>query len=100
MALSARSRHTSVQARVRRASDAEPELDHLRTETRPDAGTLLRRSRKQVEPSRRGGGQRQLEREGALRQRRLGQLGTVDSAGAVEVEEEDEPEEKPAKEKE
>jgi DnaK suppressor protein len=44
--------------------------------------------------------QAQLEREGALRQRRLGQLGTVDSAGAVEVEEEDEVEEKPAKEKE
>src|SRR5437763_15323570 len=37
--------------------------------------------------------QGQLEREGALRQRRLGTLGTVDSAGAVEVEsEEDEPE--------
>jgi DnaK suppressor protein len=44
--------------------------------------------------------QAQLERDGALRQRRLGQLGTVDSAGAVEVEEEDEVEEKPAKEKE
>jgi RNA polymerase-binding transcription factor DksA len=45
--------------------------------------------------------QGQLEREGALRQRRLGTLGTVDSAGAVEVEsEEEEPEEKPAKEKE
>ena len=45
--------------------------------------------------------QGQLEREGALRQRRLGTLGTVDSAGAVEVDsEEDEPEEKPAKEKE
>ena len=44
--------------------------------------------------------QAQLEREGALRQRRLGQLGTVDSAGAVEVEEDDEVEEKPAKEKE
>jgi len=44
--------------------------------------------------------QAQLEREGALRQRRLGQLGTVDSAGAVEVEEEEEAEEKPAKEKE
>jgi RNA polymerase-binding transcription factor DksA len=44
--------------------------------------------------------QAQLEREGALRQRRLGALGTVDSAGAVEVEEEDEAEEKPAKEKE
>ena len=45
--------------------------------------------------------QGQLEREGALRQRRLGTLGTVDSAGAVEVEaEEEEAEEKPAKEKE
>src|SRR3954471_15511686 len=45
--------------------------------------------------------QGQLEREGALRQRRLGTLGTVDSAGAVEVESEDEEaEEKPAKEKE
>src|SRR5437868_7131162 len=43
--------------------------------------------------------QAQLERDGALRQRRLGALGTVDSAGAVEVEEEDEAEEKPAKEK-
>jgi len=46
--------------------------------------------------------QAQLERDGALRQRRLGALGTVDSAGAVEVETEEEPEveEKPAKEKE
>jgi RNA polymerase-binding transcription factor DksA len=44
--------------------------------------------------------QGQLEREGALRQRRLGALGTVDSAGGTEVEEEDEVEEKPAKEKE
>lgn len=44
--------------------------------------------------------QGQLEREGALRQRRLGALGTVDSVGAVEVEEDDEVEEKPAKEKE
>jgi RNA polymerase-binding transcription factor DksA len=45
--------------------------------------------------------QGQLEREGALRQRRLGTLGTVDNAGAVEVEsEEDEAEEKPVKEKE
>ena len=44
--------------------------------------------------------QAQLEREGALRQRRLGQLGTVDSSGATEVEaEEEEAEEKPAKEK-
>jgi RNA polymerase-binding transcription factor DksA len=44
--------------------------------------------------------QAQLEREGALRQRRLGALGTVDSVGAVEVEEDEEVEEKPAKEKE
>ncbi len=45
--------------------------------------------------------QAQLERDGALRSRRLGQLGSVDSAGAVDVEEtDDEPEEKPAKEKE
>ena len=44
--------------------------------------------------------QAQLEREGALRQRRLGALGTVDSVGIAEVEaEEEEPEEKP-KEKE
>lgn len=45
--------------------------------------------------------QAQLERDGALRQRRIGQLGTVDNVGVTEVEtEEDEPEEKPAKEKE
>jgi DnaK suppressor protein len=45
--------------------------------------------------------QAQLERDGALRQRRLGQLGSVDSVGVAEVEEEaEEPEEKPAKEKE
>jgi RNA polymerase-binding transcription factor DksA len=44
--------------------------------------------------------QAQLEKEGALRQRRLGALGTVDAVGAPEVEtEEEEPEEKP-KEKE
>ena len=44
--------------------------------------------------------QAQLEREGALRQRRLGALGTVDSVGVNEVEaEEEEAEEKP-KEKE
>jgi RNA polymerase-binding transcription factor DksA len=44
--------------------------------------------------------QAQLERDGALRHRRLGALGTVDSVGAVEVEEtEGEEEEKPAKEK-
>jgi len=45
--------------------------------------------------------QDKLEREGALRQKRLGALGTVDSAGSNEAEEsDDEPEEKPAKEKE
>ncbi len=44
--------------------------------------------------------QAQLEREGALRQRRLGALGTVDTVGAPEAEEEAEEEEKPAKEKE
>ena len=43
--------------------------------------------------------QAQLERDGALRQRRLGQLGSIDSAGVAEVEEEEEPEEK-VKEKE
>jgi DnaK suppressor protein len=43
--------------------------------------------------------QAQLEREGALRQRRLGTLGTIDTVGAPEVEEEAEEEEKPAKEK-
>lgn len=43
--------------------------------------------------------QAQLEREGALRQRRLGQLGTVDTSGGVEADEEEEAEEKPAKEK-
>jgi len=45
--------------------------------------------------------QAQLERDGALRQRRIGQLGTVDNAGVTEVETDDEePEEKPVKEKE
>ena len=44
--------------------------------------------------------QAQLEREGALRQRRLGTLGSVDSVGVAEIEEEEEAEEKPAKEKE
>ena len=44
--------------------------------------------------------QAQLEKDGALRQRRLGALGSVDNVGSVEVEEEDEVEEKPAKEKE
>jgi hypothetical protein len=47
--------------------------------------------------------QAQLEREGALRSRRLGALGSVDMVGTTESEESDheEPEEKPAaKEKE
>jgi RNA polymerase-binding transcription factor DksA len=44
--------------------------------------------------------QAQLERDGAMRQRRLGALGTVDSTGVTEVEEEEEAEERPAKEKE
>jgi RNA polymerase-binding transcription factor DksA len=45
--------------------------------------------------------QAQLEKEGALRQRRLGALGSVDSVGVTEVEtDDDEPEEKPSKEKE
>jgi RNA polymerase-binding transcription factor DksA len=45
--------------------------------------------------------QAQLEKEGALRQRRLGALGTVDSVGVNESEgEDDEPEEKAPKEKE
>jgi RNA polymerase-binding transcription factor DksA len=43
--------------------------------------------------------QAQLEKEGALRQRRLGALGTVDAIGTTEIEsEEDEPEEKVKKE--
>ena len=44
--------------------------------------------------------QAQLEREGALRQRRLGALGTIDTLGPAEVEEETEDEEKSPKEKE
>ncbi len=44
--------------------------------------------------------QAQLERDGALRQRRLGTLGTVDTAAGPEVEEEEETEEKAVKEKE
>jgi RNA polymerase-binding transcription factor DksA len=44
--------------------------------------------------------QSQLERDGALRQRRLGQLGTVDNSGGGDVDEEDEVEEKPVKDKE
>jgi RNA polymerase-binding transcription factor DksA len=44
--------------------------------------------------------QAQLEREGAIRQRRLGSLGVVDVVAPPEVDEELEEEEKPAKEKE
>jgi DnaK suppressor protein len=46
--------------------------------------------------------QAQLERDGALRQRRLGALGTVDAVGLAEVEsdEGEEPEEKPKEQKE
>jgi DnaK suppressor protein len=44
--------------------------------------------------------QGQLEREGALRSRRLGQLGTIDSAGAAEVESDDDEAEEKTKEKE
>ncbi len=44
--------------------------------------------------------QAQLERDGALRQRRLGALGTIDSAAVAEVENEDEEPEEKTKEKE
>jgi RNA polymerase-binding transcription factor DksA len=44
--------------------------------------------------------QAQLEREGALRHRRLGSLGTLDAGAPADIEEDDEVEEKPAKEKE
>jgi DnaK suppressor protein len=46
--------------------------------------------------------QAQLERDGALRQRRLGQLGSIDNASLTEVEtdEDEQPEEKTVKEKE
>jgi DnaK suppressor protein len=45
--------------------------------------------------------QAQLEKEGALRHRRLGSLGTVETGGAVDVDDDDtEVEEKPVKEKE
>ena len=43
--------------------------------------------------------QAQLEREGVLRHKRLGQLGSVDNTGIQEIEEEPEEEEKPVKEK-
>ena len=46
--------------------------------------------------------QAQLEKEGALRSRKLGQLGTIDNSGGsdADVADEEEAEEKPAKEKE
>lgn len=44
--------------------------------------------------------QAQLERDGALKQKRLGALGSVDSVGAVETDDDDDVEEKPTKEKE
>lgn len=44
--------------------------------------------------------QAQLEKDGIVRQRRLGQLGSVDTVGAPEVEEEAEEEERTTKEKE
>jgi DnaK suppressor protein len=44
--------------------------------------------------------QMQLEKEGALRQRRLGALGSIDNVGVSEFEEEEEAEEKPFREKE
>lgn len=44
--------------------------------------------------------QAQLEREGALRQKRLGALGSVDTAASADAEEDEEAEERPTKEKE
>ena len=46
--------------------------------------------------------QAQLEKEGALRQRRLGQLGSIDNSSGSDAEagDDDEADEKPAKEKE
>lgn len=44
--------------------------------------------------------QAQLERDGAVRHKRLGQLGTLESSAGSEVDEEEEPDEKPTKEKE
>jgi RNA polymerase-binding transcription factor DksA len=43
--------------------------------------------------------QAQLEREGAVRQKKLGQLGSLDTPSAPDFDDEDEAEEKPAKEK-
>lgn len=44
--------------------------------------------------------QAQLEKEGALRQKRLGSLGSVDSVGGSDVDDDDGDDDKPAKEKE
>ena len=44
--------------------------------------------------------QAQLEREGALRQKRLGQLGSLDSPTGSDVDDDDDADEKPVKEKE
>ncbi|HMO63759.1 MAG TPA: TraR/DksA C4-type zinc finger protein [Verrucomicrobiota bacterium] len=44
--------------------------------------------------------QAQLERDGALRQRRLGALGSLETSGPSDLDDDDEVEEKPAKEKE
>jgi len=44
--------------------------------------------------------QAQLERDGVLRHRRLGSLGSLDAGGPAEIEEDDEVEEKPTREKE
>jgi hypothetical protein len=44
--------------------------------------------------------QAQLERDGALRQRRLGALGTIDSAGAIELDDDDDSDDKPSPSKE
>ena len=44
--------------------------------------------------------QAQLERDGALRHKKLGALGSVDSAGGSDADEDEESEEKPSKEKE
>ena len=44
--------------------------------------------------------QAQLERDGALRQRRLGALGTIDSAGSIELDDDDDSDDKPTASKE
>jgi DnaK suppressor protein len=62
-------------------------------------GKAIPKSRLEAIPWTRFTVQAQSQLEGALRQRRLGQLGSIDAVGAPEVEEEEESEEKP-KEKE